>query len=227
MGILSREMLSASFRRRGFPRRLLLLLALLSSLAFALQLSNHLLDYVGSKFGAQARLRLLEWERLTNSSRNKPELDKLQLVNQFFNQIPFVNDLVHWGKEDYWATPVEFLATDGGDCEDFAIAKYLTLKAMGVPDNKMRITYVKALRLNQAHMVLAYYPTPGADPLILDNLINKILPASQRTDLAPVYSFNGDGLWLNKLRGPSERIGKPSSLDQWVNLNNRLINTLR
>ncbi|WP_197479414.1 transglutaminase-like cysteine peptidase, partial [Oleiphilus sp. HI0132] len=81
-----------------------------------------------------------------------------------------------------WATPLEFLATNAGDCEDFSIAKYFTLREMGIPDDMIKITYVKALELNQAHMVLAYYPTPDAEPLILDNLINEIKPAGQRTD---------------------------------------------
>ncbi len=81
---------------------------------------------------------------------------------------------------------MELLTTNGGDCEDFSIAKYLTLRAMGVPDDQLRIIYVKALELNQAHMVLAWYKTPGSDPLILDNLINDIKPASQRNDLEPV-----------------------------------------
>ena len=101
----------------------------------------------------------------------------------------FVSDDQHWGRADYWATPVEFLATGAGDCEDFSLAKYFTLKALGVPLERMRLTYAKAVKLNQAHMVVAYFATPDAEPLILDNLISDIKPASQRTDLVPVYSF--------------------------------------
>jgi len=123
--------------------------------------------------------------------------------------------------------PVELLTTNGGDCEDFSIAKYLTLKSMGVPDEQLRIVYVKALKLNQAHMVLAWYPEPDADPLILDNLINEIKPASQRQDLEPVYSFNGDGLWLNRSSGDSERIGEARKLEQWQSLNDRMVDSLR
>ncbi|HCR47360.1 MAG TPA: sulfate adenylyltransferase, partial [Marinobacter hydrocarbonoclasticus] len=136
-------------------------------------------------------------------------------------------DIRHWGQEDYWATPVELLTTNGGDCEDFSIAKYLTLRAMGVPDDQLRIIYVKALELNQAHMVLAWYETPGSDPLILDNLINDIKPASQRNDLEPVYSFNGEGLWLNRTSGDNARIGDARKLEHWRDLNDRLTEALR
>lgn len=156
-----------------------------------------------------------------------PPLPRLQLVNSFFNRLRFVTDMQHWGEEDYWATPVELLVTNGGDCEDFSIAKYLTLKAMGVPDEQLRIVYVKALELNQAHMVLAWYPEPDADPLILDNLINDIRPASERTDLEPVYSFNGEGLWLNQSSGRHQKIGEARKLSRWQELRQRLTEPLR
>ncbi|MFE8071724.1 transglutaminase-like cysteine peptidase [Marinobacteraceae bacterium S3BR75-40.1] len=206
---------------------LLAALVLLSSFAFALELAPKLLDMVQKQFGSDARQRLEKWQELSEISRNAPEDRQLRLVNGFFNSIPFISDIGHWGQEDYWATPVEFLATNGGDCEDFSIAKYLTLRSLGVPDDKLRIVYVKALELNQAHMILAYYPTPDADPLILDNLVDDIKPASERDDLQPVYSFNGEGLWLTKLRGKSRRIGEAKKLDRWVDLNKRLIDSLR
>jgi len=186
--------------------------------------ADKLLAYVGDRYGTPARDRVQEWRHLAEQDKGKPELEKLKLVNHFFNQSVFVSDLEHWGKEDYWATPVEMLSTNGGDCEDFTIAKYFTLKEMGVPEQRMQITYVKALRLNQAHMVLTYFPTPGADPLVLDNLIDEIKPASQRNDLLPVYSFNGEGLWLAKKRGRGERVGGSGRISLWRDLNERMNN---
>src|SRR5690606_3765884 len=91
-----------------------------------------------------------------------------------------------------------------------------TLRELGVPDEQLKITYVKALEQNQAHMVLAYYETAEAEPLILDNLKPDVLPASARPDLVPVYSFNGEGLWLAKMRDREDRrIGDADSLDSW------------
>ncbi|TNE98866.1 MAG: sulfate adenylyltransferase, partial [Gammaproteobacteria bacterium] len=178
-------------------------------------------------FGQEAHQRLENWQRLEALAQNAPIDRQLRLINSFFNRVAFVSDIQHWGEEDYWATPVELLTTNGGDCEDFSIAKYLSLKSMGVPDEQLRIVYVKALELNQAHMVLAWYSQPDADPLILDNLTNDIKPASQRTDLEPVYSFNGEGLWLNKSEGEGKRIGEAQKLSRWQELNNRLTESLR
>ena len=113
------------------------------------------------------------------------------------------------------------LASDGGDCEDYAIGKYFTLIAMGVSEDKLKITYVRELRfdpVDQAHMVLAYYPTPDADPLILDNVDKAIWPGSERDDLVPVYSFNGAGLWLAKERGAGMEVGKPDRISMWNDL---------
>lgn len=162
-----------------------------------------LLDAVERQYGKQARERVIEWKELIHQLINKKGLDDglaSSSANDFFNQLPWLTDQEHWGQEDYWATPLEMLVTNGGDCEDFSIGKYFTLSETGIDTDKIRITYVKALDYNQAHMVLAYYPSPEAEPLILDNINKTILPASQRSDLLPIYSFNGDGLWLAKSR---------------------------
>ncbi len=199
--------------------------AVAENLGARLGLTDRNLSYVEKKYGQVARKRLLDWQELMISSRNKPELQKLELVNQFFNQVIFVSDLDHWGVEDYWATPVEMLATNGGDCEDFAIAKYFTLAEMGVPVSRLQITYVKALNWNpvsQAHMVLTYYPTPEAIPQVLDNLIPEIKSATLRRDLVPVYSFNGDGLWLAKERGLGRNVGKSDRISLWRTLEARI-----
>jgi len=206
---------------------LLLPLLLTASLAAAFQLDNQVMAWVLDQYGPAAEQRLEDWQRLHALAEDAPIDRQLEMVNRFFNRAEFVDDIDHWGEEDYWATPVELLSTNGGDCEDFAIAKYLTLKAMGVPDEQMRVVYVKALELDQAHMILAWYQTPGAEPLILDNLINDIKPASQRPDLEPVYSFNGEGLWRNKSTGEHARIGNAGELEQWRDLKRRLADPLR
>jgi predicted transglutaminase-like cysteine proteinase len=161
--------------------------------------------------------RIADWYTVMREKRHRPEMEKLEAVNSFFNQLEFVDDLPHWGKEDYWSTPQEMLASNGGDCEDFATAKYFTLRQLDIPDEKMRLTYVKALKFKQPHMVLSYYAEPDADPLILDSLVKAILFASQRPDLIPIYSFNGQGLWLAKKQN-SERLGGPERLSLWQEL---------
>ncbi len=126
------------------------------------------------------------------------ERQRLTVVNNFFNQrIAFRDDTEVWGVIDYWATPLELLDKGRGDCEDYAIAKYMSLLAAGVPQSRLRMVYVRAQfqGRSQAHMVLAYYPEPESEPLILDNINPEIRAASQRSDLTPVFSFNGEGLW--------------------------------
>ena len=152
------------------------------------------------RVGPGAVAALLPLQNLLNEGRNQEDDARLLAVNQFFNlRIDFRPDTEVWSQEDYWATPLQSLAAGRGDCEDYVIAKYTTLLAMGVQRSRLRLVYVRA-RLGDgpapvAHMVLAYYATPGAEPLILDNLRADVLPASQRSDLTPVFSFNSEGLW--------------------------------
>lgn len=180
------------------------------------------LDAAESRYGVDARRRLLEWQRFVRDDDSDNDRQKLERVNTFFNKLEFVSDQIHWGERDYWATPIEFLASDGGDCEDFALAKYFTLKLLGVAEEKMNITYVKAWKLNQAHMVLTYYERGDAVPLVLDNLVTTIEPATRRTDLLPVYSFNGTGLWLAKERGKGNLVGGSNRLKLWNDLLTRM-----
>ncbi len=183
---------------------------------------ERLVRQVRKSFGRAAASRLVQWRRLIERYRHEPEYRKLLRVNRFFNRIRVVTDRHHWHKEDYWATPLELLVSNGGDSEDFAIAKYFTLKAMGVAVEKMRMVYVKTRKSKHAHMVLAYYPYPKQQPYILDNLVKKILPATKRKDLVPVYSFNGDYLWLVKELKDGDLVGSSSRIQSWKRLKRRM-----
>ena len=189
---------------------------------FSTSISVVLIGQYVSRFGQAAQERLLDWQRFLKARRTEAQPERepalLVTVNRHFNRVRFLSDLEHWGVEDYWATPAEFFATDGGDCEDYSIAKYYALKELGVPIAHLRITYVKSSKLSQAHMVLAYYPTPQAEPLILDNLDDEVRPASQRPDLVPVYSFNDEDVLIAG-RGS---VGSPSQIRLWRELNIRL-----
>lgn len=169
------------------------------------QFPQRLLQEMSSRFGPGALAGLEEWRLVLRDPERRTPRGEIERVSGFFNRVPFAEDLQHWGLDDYWATPVEMLASRGGDCEDYAISKYLTLKQRGVPIAKMRITYVYHGPRHAAHMVLAYYPTPDGEPLIVDNLRAEVLPASLRPDLVPVYSFNDDDLWVEQRGGKGVR----------------------
>jgi predicted transglutaminase-like cysteine proteinase len=175
-----------------------------------------------SNYGERAAKRGQTWFKVMQGSYNLTAPEKIKNVNDFFNQLYFIDDIKLWGEKNYWATPIEFIGVNGGDCEDFAIAKYFTLLELGIADQKMRIMMVKAVKLNQYHMVVAYYETPSSEPLILDNIDRRIKLASQRADLVPIYSFNGQKLWLNKEKGQGLLAGSSARLKQWKNLNQRL-----
>jgi predicted transglutaminase-like cysteine proteinase len=188
--------------------------------------SEKLFSKISATYGIATELRVRKWQEMIHYSEGLNDEQKLEQVNNFFNGARFVNDIEQWSIHDYWATPLEFIAQDAGDCEDFSIAKYFTLKEMGMDSSKLRITYVKALTLNQAHMVLAYYSTPSSVPVILDNINKRIKSATDRSDLQPVYSFNVDDLWLARSRNEQLKVGKPQQLNLWNDLSERMIKEL-
>ena len=170
----------------------------------------------GPKVAAEAQAML----RMIDRASHVDEVARLTAVNDFFNQrIRYAEDIEVWGVQDYWASPLEALSKGAGDCEDYAIAKYFSLLAVGMPVSKLRLVYVRAQIGGPqgalvAHMVLAYYAAPGAEPLILDNLITELRPASRRPDLVPVFSFNSEGLWQGV--GPQAAGGDPTArLSRW------------
>lgn len=162
---------------------------------------------------AQALLQMIE------KAGAQDEEARLTTVNSYLNRrIEFRDDIEVWGKVDYWASPLEALDKGRGDCEDYAIAKYFSLVSAGVPVAKLRMVYVRATvgGRSLAHMVLAYYAEPNAEPLILDNLIGVVRPASQRPDLQPVFSFNSEGLWQGV--GATSAGDPLARLSQWRDL---------
>lgn len=202
---------------------LILLSSILLLASRTYNISPSELKIIENKYGSHAKTRVESWDAMIESSKNKSILNKLKNVNDFFNKITYKSDLSHWGKKDYWATPIEFMGTGAGDCEDYAIAKYFSLIKLGVPDNKLRITYVTYSKANskyeQAHMVLTYYHKSGAEPVVLDNINKSLKLASKRKDLKPVYSFNTSGLWQAKTKGET-RVGS-NNLKSWKDLMSR------
>lgn len=193
------------------------------SLAAAMDM-DRLLASMQAMGGSVAQFR--DWQRTTaEATAMTAAEDKLRRVNEFFNRrIRFAEDREVWGQSDYWATPLETLAKGQGDCEDFTIAKYFTLLAAGISDERLRLVYVKARiggpnsSLELAHMVLVYYAAPEAEPLILDNLITDIRPASRRPDLTPVFSFNSQGIWQGVTGVTAPGAGSLGRLSRWQDL---------
>lgn len=190
---------------------------------------QHLADLANQRYGLEAKQIVLNLETLIDDLKPAPELEKLRKINSFFNlHINFVSDEENWGKKDYWATPLESIGKRKGDCEDYSIAKYIFLRELGIPDERLKLTYVKARiggpdsNVFQAHMVLSYYATPTSEPMILDNLVSEIHESSRRVDLRPIFSFNSQGLWTgitSNTKGSSLK-----SLSRWSDVLTRIKN---
>jgi predicted transglutaminase-like cysteine proteinase len=175
-------------------------------------IQDRVLSRIEKEYGLFAKNRALALLKMMNKAQSMDERGKLEAVNDFFNKTPYGLDINVWGISDYWATRLEFIGVDKGDCEDYVIAKYFTLLELGVDSKKLFFTYVKYKPRNIAHMVLSYYETPKSTPLILDNYNRKIFPSTKRDDLIPIYSFSGEDL----LSAKEVRLGRmlPASTRQ-------------
>ncbi len=181
---------------------------------------NKLSNLAKQRYGEEAYQSFVELQQLIAHLKTASEAEKLKQINDFFNRkIRFADDIDLWGLTDYWATPLESIGLQAGDCEDYTIAKYIFLKILNIPNDRLRLTYVRAEISNQdhtvvrAHMVLSYYLTPQSEPLILDSLVPEIMPSSNRKDLTPIFSFNDKGLWVGSSSKPKG--DAPSHLSRW------------
>jgi len=218
---------SANDARLPSLRRLFGLLMALLVLAFFSSRANPDLDRMQllaqQRYGASAAETVVTWRKLLLDTRSLSDQEKLNKVNLFFNRrVLYDSDQVVWQQEDYWATPLELMGRAAGDCEDFAIAKYMTLLMLGVNSQQLRLVYVRAKTgaTSVAHMVLGFYPQPTDEPLILDNLITSVRPASQRADLTPVFSFNREGLWAGA--STSSSADPTARLSRWRDVLERM-----
>jgi predicted transglutaminase-like cysteine proteinase len=141
------------------------------------------------------RCHLQEWRQLLKEIAGLEPMAQLDAVNSFMNRAPYVTDPVNYGLPDYWATPLQFMNKDG-DCEDYAIAKYFSLRQLGLPDERMRIVVVDDLNLRVPHAILVVYL--GERAYILDNQISRVVPAEIVNHYKPIYSINEHAWWLHR-----------------------------
>ncbi|MGN7502874.1 MAG: transglutaminase-like cysteine peptidase [Alphaproteobacteria bacterium] len=144
-----------------------------------------------------------EVSKLQNDLRgleNASLVEKVVAVNKMMNKVPYITDSNNWGKTDYWATPVEFMQR-GGDCEDFAIAKYTALRMLGVPEERLRVAIVQDTYKGIPHAVLIAYTDKG--PMLLDNQMDDAVFTDSTRRYKPIYSINRQAWWLHKGLAPT------------------------
>lgn len=145
------------------------------------------------------RCHLAEWRRFIDQTRSLPVREQLKAVNRYANSKDYVLDLHNYGVEDYWAIPREFLY-NGGDCEDYAITKFFSLRWLGLPDEDLRLVIVQDTNLRVPHAVLAV--ARGPEVFILDNQVQTVLSHRDVVHYAPVFSINESRWWIHVPRAP-------------------------
>lgn len=195
-------------------------------------------DYIPASVKAankkKAEQRLQDWQTFITTHRGKPELELIVLVNRYFNNLGFIDDQDLWKSIDYWATPYEVLREGAGDCEDHAIAKYYTLRKLGITDDQLQVAFVRATpktglanTINADHMVLLFTPQqPDTSKqqeikLVLDNLTSEITNLSESSYYELGYSFNTRGVWLWKDNTHAIVYGGPDVIENWRLLRQR------
>lgn len=129
------------------------------------------------------------------SIKNEPELDKIKKLNSIVNRGKYIQDPKNWTQKDYWNTPLEFLAKFG-DCEDFAIIKFIGLEILGFPPEAFRLVAVNDLNLGVGHAVLIVHS--GDKTYLLDNQIKQLIETTAVKHYQPVYSINRQKWWRHK-----------------------------
>lgn len=132
------------------------------------------------------------WNSFVAKIRALPLRERVTVVNDVLNRVPYVPGESNWGDAGYWETPVEFL-THAGQCQDYANAKYLALAESGVPESLLRFVVVRDRQQALDHAVLVVYVS--GEPLVLDNQNPAVLPADQIGRYAPYYALNTEGAW--------------------------------
>lgn len=141
------------------------------------------------------KCHLAEWKAFLISIKDEPRKRQIELINRRMNEAPYITDIRNYGVDDYWATPKQFLYRDG-DCEDYAIAKYLSLRTLGYAPDDLRLVVLQDNNLRIAHAVLVAYVDGTA--LVLDNQIKQVVEHSRIRHYSPYYSINESGWWLHK-----------------------------
>lgn len=136
---------------------------------------------------------LARWARLLDRAAAHPLVEQLELVNRFANRLPYVLDRRNWASRDYWASPREFLRRSG-DCEDYAIFKYATLRLLGVAAEDLRIVVLHDAARSIDHAVLAVRLEGRI--LVLDNVEDTIRPDEELPHYLPYYSVNERARWV-------------------------------
>lgn len=135
-----------------------------------------------------------EWLTFLDGIERLSPLEQVDEINRYANNKTYILDVDNYGLSDYWATAKQFLH-NGGDCEDYAFTKLLSLKYLGFDVNDMRIVVLQDINLGIAHAVLAL--KKNGRILILDNQVEEVLSHRGIVHYIPLYSVNESRWWIH------------------------------
>jgi len=128
------------------------------------------------------------WKAALKHLKGLPAHQQIKAVNDLLNAVPYVDDQIRFGYAGYWAATPERFFSEGGDCKDYALAKYASLRALGFPPEKLRITFVFDKVHNVPHAILIVNNT-----YVLDNQSRDLETITHINRYQPLFSFNSDG----------------------------------
>ena len=133
--------------------------------------------------------------RLISVVKTQSGRGQLDEANRAVNMaIRYASDFAQHGEVDRWSAPLATFATAKGDCEDYAIAKYVALREAGFPSSDMRLVLVRDRAVRQDHAVLA--ARLDGRWLILDNRWSGLVEDSTASSLTPLFAINDQGVHL-------------------------------
>jgi predicted transglutaminase-like cysteine proteinase len=138
---------------------------------------------------------LKEWKEFLAEIRGKDKLSQVRAVNAYMNRQRYLTDPRNYGVKDYWATPGQFFKRNG-DCEDYAIAKFMSLRALGFTNKDMRIVVLQDMNLRIGHAILVV--NLNGQALVLDNQVRSVVRAEAIRHYRPIYSINEHKWWLHR-----------------------------
>lgn len=124
----------------------------------------------------------------TGCTTVSPEYKAISNINREVNSFPYVSDNVNYGTKEYLATP-ELFYENGGDCEDYSIAKYYELRRKGFLPEQLWI--VMGIEDNEGHAVLLV--NTEDETFVLDNKKNRVYPI-RFSRLKPIYKINENSI---------------------------------
>lgn len=164
--------------------------------------------------------------KLLKKIQGLPEMNKVHLINSFFNRFRNISDFTLWGSKEYWATPNELMNQNGGDCEDLAVAKYHYLTKSGINENNLRLAYAKAINHQtksiENHLVLLYLDQSNKQEFVLDNIDKTVKATTKRNDLSYQFSFNRNNIWPMKEHISEMQIKRSGIFKSWTNVLKRM-----